>query len=300
MVITIMRRHNFTYFLREGFRGIFLHGLMSFAAVGIIVACLLIMGTFALVAVNVEAMLGDLEQENSIIAFVDENLSEEQARAIGDKLESISNVQSSTFISREQALKEFVAKYKDDSLFSEIPASALRNRYQIYIKDIEKMADTVQQIKATNGIVDVRAQLEIAKGFVTVRNIAGAVSIILIAVLLAVSLFIISNTIRLAAFTRREEIAIMKMCGATNSFVRWPFLYEGLILGLLGAVIAFALQWVIYTLITNAVEASDVLSLISMIPFSDLQKEVALVFLAIGFAVGVGGSGMAIGRFLRV
>jgi cell division transport system permease protein len=111
---------------------------MSFAAVGIIVACLLIMGTFALVAVNVEAMLGDLEQENSIIAFVDENLSEEQARAIGDKLESISNVQSSTFISREQALKEFVAKYKDDSLFSEIPASALRTDTRFTSKILRK------------------------------------------------------------------------------------------------------------------------------------------------------------------
>ncbi len=144
-----------------------------------------------------------------------------------------------------------------------------------------------------------RAQLR-SQGFVAVRNIAGAVSLILIAVLLTVSLFIISNTIRLAAFTRREEIAIMKMCGATNGFVRWPFLYEGLILGLLGAAFAFLLQWGVYTLMARAVAASDVLSLITMIPFRDLQLRVAEVFLATGFAVGVGGSGMAISRFLRV
>jgi hypothetical protein len=122
---------------------------MSFAAVGIIVACLLIMGSFALVAVNLESMLGDLEQENSILAFVDDNLTDEEAQAIGAKLEAIPNVQSSSFISREQALEDFTAKYEDDSLFAEVPASALRNRYQIYINDIEKMSDTVNRIRAT-------------------------------------------------------------------------------------------------------------------------------------------------------
>ena len=118
--------------------------------------------------------------------------------------------------------------------------------------------------------------------------------------LLIMSLFIIANTIKLATFTRRDEIAIMKMCGATNSFVRWPFVFEGMILGFAGAVVAFFLEWGVYALISQAIETSDTISLIQVIPFTDLALMVFGVFIGTGNVVGVGGCALTIRKFLQV
>ena len=295
-----MRRFDFRYFLGEGFHSIFTHGLMSFAAVCMIVCCLLIMGSFSLVAVNLNNMLGDLERENIILAYVDETLDETQVAALKNTLEDIPNVDRAEFMSREEAMEKFRADKEDNPLFEDLPDEVLRDRYQIHIVDIEQMEATVQAVENTPGVDNIRAELEIAEGFVTIRNVAGAVAIILVIILLLVSLFIISNTIKLATFTRREEIAIMKMCGATNGFVRWPFVFEGMILGLLGAVVAFFLQWGIYNLTGTAIEGSDTMQLITVLPFKPMALRVLGIFAGTGLVIGAGGSGVAIGKFLQV
>lgn len=295
-----MRRFDFRYFLGEGFHSIFTHGLMSFAAVCMIVCCLLIMGSFSLVAVNLNNMLGDLERENIILAYVDETLDETQVAALKNTLEDIPNVDRAEFMSREEAMEKFRADKEDNPLFEDLPDEVLRDRYQIHIVDIEQMEATVQAVENTPGVANIRAELEIAEGFVTIRNVAGAVAIILVIILLLVSLFIISNTIKLATFTRREEIAIMKMCGATNGFVRWPFVFEGMILGLLGAVVAFFLQWGIYNLTGTAIEGSDTMQLITVLPFKPMALRVLGIFAGTGLVIGAGGSGVAIGKFLQV
>ena len=295
-----MKRFDFRYFLREGFHSIFTHGLMSFAAVCMIVCCLLIMGSFSLVAVNLNNMLGDLERENIILAYVDETLDDTQVAALKNTLEDIPNVDRAEFMSREEAMEKFKADKEDNPLFEDLPDEVLRDRYQIHIIDIEQMEATVQAVENTPGVANIRAELEIAEGFVTIRNVAGAVAIILVIILLLVSLFIISNTIKLATFTRREEIAIMKMCGATNGFVRWPFVFEGMILGLLGAVVAFFLQWGIYNLTGTAIEGSDTMQLITVLPFKPMALRVLGIFAGTGLVIGAGGSGVAIGKFLQV
>ena len=245
-----MKRFNIGYFFSEGVGSIFTHGFMSFAAVCMIIACLLIMGTFSLVAVNLEHNLTQLEDENEFLAYIDESLTEEEARALQPTIEAIPNVASATFITREQARDEFLQD-KDNALFADVPDSTYRHRFSIHVVDIEQLQDTVEQVAALPQVANYLAAFEVAEGFVAARNVAGAISIILIAILFLISLFIIANTIKLATFTRREEIAIMKMCGATNGFVRWPFVFEGLILGLVGALVAFFLQWGVYSLITD-------------------------------------------------
>lgn len=294
------RNNNVGYFIREGCRSIFTHGFMSFAAVCMIVACLLIMGSFSLVAVNLNNMLGELERENEFIAYIDDSLTEEAAKALQPTLESIPNVSSVVFVTREEAMEEFMKGKENQALFQELPAEVLRNRFRIHVSDIENMGTTVSLVEQVSGVASVRAELEIAKGFVTVRNIAGAVAVILITILLIISLFIIDNTIKLTTFTRREEIAIMKMCGATNWFIRWPFLIEGMILGLAGALLAFFLQWGIYSLIQNAIIHSDEISLITMLSFASLAGSVLKIFIVTGFAIGVVGSLLAIRKFLQV
>ena len=297
-----MGRHNFFYFAREGAYNMFSHGFMSFAAIGITVACLLIMGTFTLVAVNANAMLEDMEAQNQMLAFVDKSLSETEARALESKLLAVDNVSKASFISNEEAAAAFRDRYEEDELFQGLPDENFRHRYAIDLKDIGLMGQTKADLEAVEGIGpgNVSAYEDEAAGFITIRNVAGIVCVVLIAVLFLVSVFIIANTIQLTTFDRRDEIAIMKMVGATNGFIRWPFVYEGFLLGLFSAVIGFFLQWGLYEAVARSVATNDTINLISVVPFETMWEYVAVIFAAAGMFIGVGGSLSAIRKFLQV
>ena len=294
------KRFDFKYYCSEGFHSIFTHGFMSFAAVCMIVACLLIMGSFSLVAVNLNHMLGDLEDENLFLAYIDETYTEEESRALQPEIEAVSNVATVTFVTKAEAMDNWRAGREDNPLLASLPDEVLRDRFEIHVDDIELMGQTVDQVEQITGVADTRAEMEIAQGFVMVRNIAAGVAAVLVAMLAVVSLFIIANTIKLATFYRREEIAIMKMCGATNAFIRWPFIVEGMLLGLAGALVAFFLQWGIYELVERAVIQSNGLSLLVVLPFPSLALQFLLVFAAAGLLIGVVGSVLAIRKFLLV
>ena len=183
------------------------------------------------------------EQDNEILAFVDDSYTEAQAKALQKKLEAVDNVASVTFISREEAMQSFISEHPDEEYFQDLDPNILRDRFAIKVKELKLQSQTVELIKAIPGIGGINAYAELTNGFITVRNIATVICLTLIAVLFVVSMFIISNTIKLTTFDRRDEIAIMKMVGATNGFIRWPFVYEGFMLGLTGAILAFLLQW---------------------------------------------------------
>ena len=293
-------KYNFGYFIREGAKNMFSHGFMSFAAIGVTVACLLIMGTFTLVAYNVNENLSELQRENAVVAFVDDTLNDAHAEALQEEIEKVANVSECIFVSREEARDNYVDNYDEDDLYSDLSADVFRHRYVIHLEDPTLMAETKAAVENVEGIAKARGDEAISNGFITLRNVASLVSIALVAVLLLVSLFIMSNTIKLTTFDRREEIAIMKMVGATNGFIRWPFVFEGLLLGLLGAVAAFLLQWLLYAAMCRGIAASDTLQLLRIVPFTRIWKVVAIVFGATGLLVGMGGSTMAIRRFLKV
>lgn len=297
-----MNKHNFFYFIKEGAFNMFSHGFMSFAAVGITVACLLIMGTFTLVAVNANAMLAEMESQNQMLAFVDKSLSEDEARAMEQVILALDNVAKATFISNEEAAAAFRGRYEDDELFQGLPDDNFRHRYAIDLKDIGYMRQTKEALEAVPGIGrgNVSAYEDEAAGFITIRNVAGVVCVVLIAVLFLVSVFIIANTIKLTTFDRRDEIAIMKMVGATNGFIRWPFVYEGFLLGLFSAVIGFFLQWGLYEAVARSVASNDTINLISVVPFQSMWTYVAVIFAVAGMLIGVGGSLSAIRKFLQV
>ena len=294
------QRYDFGYFLSEGVHSIFTHGFMSFAAVCMIICCLLIMGSFTLVAVNAENMFSDLEAENQFTAFIDETIPQDEARALQDDIEAVPNVARAEFVTKEEAQADFESDYEGNPLFEGLPSTVYRDRFHIYLDDISLLTETEEAVKEVAGVADTQSAPEIAEGFTVIRNIAGAVAVILVVILLAVSLFIIANTIKLATFNRREEIAIMKMCGATNSFVRWPFVFEGLILGLVGAVVAFLLEWGVYALVGSAISTSDTIQLITVLPFAPMALKVLGVFVLTGFVIGAGGSVFAIRKFLQV
>lgn len=295
-----MKRNNLSYFVREGVRGIFLNGFMSFAAVGVILACLVIMGSFTLLLQNINSMVKGLEQENEILAFVDDSLTEQEARNLEPELSKVQNVLSCDFISNTEAMESFETQYSDSSIFEGLDASTFRSRYVIRLVDIEYTAETKAAVEQISGIAKVNAHLEIAQGFLTLQRIINVVSYSITIILLIVSIFIISNTVKLAMFARREEIAIMKMVGATNGFIRWPFVFEGMLLGLTGAVIAFFAQWGLYVFVVKKIEEADTIKMLTLLPFEQLMVPLMLAFAAAGFLVGIGGSVLTIRKFLKV
>ncbi len=295
-----MKLNNIGYLLKEGFRGIFLHGFMSFAAICVTVACLVIVGSFSILAYNLDLMVEELNQTSEILVYVDSELSDAEARSIGTKINLLDNVLQSTFVSREEALRDFIADHDGDSAFSGVQASDLRHRYVVSLEDNTKMKQTDEQLKQLPGVAKTNAAYELAEGFSTIQDVLHMVSVAVIAVLLVVSLLIISNTVKLAMYDRKDEIAIMKMVGATNAFIRLPFQVEGFTLGMVGSILAFGLEWVGYDYMIQRIGAVDSLQLFSFVSFQELLIPMMVVFGGAGVFVGLVGSGTAIRKFMNV
>ena len=295
-----MKFNNVKYLLKEGLRGVFRHGFMSFAAVCVTVACLLIVGSFSCLIYNLNIMVEDLNQTNEVLAYVDENLTDDEAKSIGTDINGLDNVQKATFVHREQALKDFIADYDNAATFDGTDPNTLQHRFVVILADNHKLDQTVADLWAINGVVDVVAFDELAEGFTTIQDVLHVVSFVIIGVLLLVSLLIISNTVKLAMYDRKEEIGIMKMVGATNGFIRLPFVVEGLVLGLLGATIAFFLEWLMYNGLVNKIDAMDGLGLFSFVPFSQLLAPMIATFAFAGIFVGIIGSWTSIRKFMNV
>ena len=295
-----MRLNNIGYLLKEGFKGIFTHGFMSFAAVCVTIACLVIVGSFSILAYNLEEMVKDLNKTSELLCYVDSALSDSEARSIGTKINLMDNVLQATFVSREEALEDFIADHDGDSAFSGVQASDLRHRYVVVLEDNLLMEQTDEQLKQLPGIAKTDAAYELAEGFTTIQSVLHIVSYAVIAVLLVISLLIISNTVKLAMYDRKDEIAIMKMVGATNGFIRLPFIVEGFTLGMIGAVLAFGLEWVGYDALVQRVSGVDSLQLFSFVPFEELLIPMVVVFAGAGMFVGIVGSWTSIRKFMDV
>ncbi len=289
-----------SYLIREGFRSITTHGFMSFASVTIIMACLIVMGIVSLLSVNIDALIKDLEDQNEIVVFIDEAITdEEEAKAIQGSIEALANITSAEFVSRTEAMNNFMSKY-DDNLMEGIDESVFRHRFVIHLTDIALMSQTQAELESLVGVAKVNAHLEYAKTFVTIRNVVSIISWVLIAMLVFVSIFIMTNTIKLATFGRREEIAIMKMVGATNGFIRMPFVIEGLVLGMLGGALAFVAVWGLYNVITGKLVGTLTGNFITVVPFSSVGIEMFIIFMAVSVMVGVFGGVNAIRNYLKV
>ena len=295
-----MKLNNFGYLLKEGFRGIFLHGFMSFAAVCVTVACLVIVGSFSILAYNLDVMVKELNQTSEILVYIDSDLSDAEAKSVGTKINMLDNVLQSTFVSREEALEDFIADHDGDSAFSGVQSQDLRHRYVVVLEDNTKMKQTDEQLMQLPGVAKTNAAYELAEGFSTIQDVLHLVSLAIIAVLLVVSLLIISNTVKLAMYDRRDEIAIMKMVGATNGFIRLPFVVEGFTLGMVGAVLAFGLEWLGYDAMIQKIAAVDALQLFKLVPFQELLMPMVAVFGAAGMFVGIVGSWTSIRKFMNV
>lgn len=300
MGITAMRLNRIGYLIREGFRSIGTHGFMSFASVTIIMACLIIMGSVSLLSLNIDELIKELENQNEIVAFVDDSIADEsEAMKIEEKIMQVHNIASAEFVNREEAMDSFMDNY-DSDLMEGIDETVFRHRYVIKLVDIALMSQTKASLENVEGIAKVKAHIEYADAFITIRNVVSIVSLALIVMLVFVSIFIMTNTIKLATFSRREEIAIMKMVGAGNGFIRMPYVIEGLVLGLLGGALAYLAVWGLYNGLTGKIMDGLTGSFITLVPFRHYAMHILVFFLGTGTVVGIFGGLNAIKNYLKV
>ena len=260
----------------------------------------MIVGSFACLMYNVNLMVEDLNKTNEVLVYIDSELPDAEAKSIGTKINVIDNVLNAKFVSRDQALKDFIADHQENEAFSGVQSTDLRHRFVVTLEDNALIAETTKAIEQIPGVAKIRAEYELAEGFSTIQSILQVASVGVISVLLVVSLLIISNTVKLAMYDRRDEIAIMKMVGATNGFIRLPFLVEGLILGMLGAGIAFGLEWGMYNVLLQKLTELDTLKLFTFVPFDELLVPMVATFGVAGFFVGIVGSWTSIRKFMDV
>ena len=292
---------SFGYYWKEGFRNIFKHGFMSIAAVLIMIACLLLTGTVTLIAYNIDQSIETLQQSNEIVVFIDEDLTTREAKALGSEFERIDNIATIEFEDRDVALEKYREELGEDAVILENYNSAnnpLRNSFIFTLKDPTLAEQTIEEISAVDGTDYIRADEDVISRLIQVQRVFNIVALAMVVGLAVISIFIIANTVKLAMFARREEISIQKIVGATNWFIRWPFVIEGMVLGLLAGGLAFLAQWGLYTELHGIV--SGVIPYFQIVPFESVRWLVLGVYCGAGVLFGIGGSVTSIRKFMNV
>ena len=301
-----MKGSSFSYLIKEGARNIWVNRMMSLASIGILVSCMLLIGSAILLSINLNGMVSYVENQNEMVAFLVDSADDITVSAVEAALNSNDNVDSFAFVSREEALERY-SEIVPDSLLENLEQDkeeVFPLSFRITLKDLSLIDETTAQIESIPGIMRVNAPTNVAE---TVTGIKRAVYICgsgIVIILLAVTLIIIANTIKVTVFNRRKEINIMKFVGATDRFIRMPFVVEGILLGVISACIAYLLLWGGYTYLMNYVQtqASATLSafLKNLVPFSQVAKQLLASFAVGGIAIGVFGSMIFVRKHLKV
>lgn len=295
-----MKGTSLKYLTHEGFRNVWVNRLMSLASVTVLMACLIIMGAGIMIYFNINNVVDKVQSQNVVMVYVADDASEDETTQIGTSLKGISNVESCEFVPKEVAFQEQIQSMGGDAAlfegFDEIP---LPDAYKVTVKDLSQFENTVSQIKQINKVDSVRENSDLASKLLSLRHAVSIVSVGLVIMLFLVALFIISNTIRITMFSRKLEISIMKAVGATNWFIRWPFMIEGMILGTISGIVSLGVLWGLYAVAEKVF--AQTLSLIgfSLVPFSEYWWQILLVFVAIGLFTGGFGSLVSMAKYLK-
>ncbi|NCC87903.1 MAG: ABC transporter permease [Clostridia bacterium] len=289
------------YLTKEGFRNVWANRLMSAASIAVLTSCLVMIGCAAMLFLNIDVMLGKIESQNIVMVFIEDELSQGQIDKIGQDIRSIPNVEACDFVSKEESYKQQLKSLgKDAALLSGIE-NPLPNAYKITLKRMDEFSQTVSSIKSVDNILNIRENSTLAKQLSKIRKTVTYISIGIVTLLLVVSLFIIANTVRATMFNRRLEISIMKAVGATNWFVRWPFIVEGILIGMISSFVALFLVFGLYSITINSF--ADVTSLLglggSAVNFVDYIGRMLIGFICIGVVAGTSGSIVSMGKYLK-
>lgn len=287
------------YFLKDGASNFRLHRVMTTASVMMLAACFLVIGIFLMIFMDINLTIDKVGMQNEIVIFLQDYVDDASAEDFGYTLKEMENIESVTFVSRDEGLRDFSENLGGDDIYnSYADDNPIRHSYRIIVKDLSLIENTRDALIAMPKIARVRASIDTVKAFLKFRNVATFIGVALVAILAMIAAVVVSNTIRLTTFARREEIAIMKMVGATNRFIRASFLVEGGIIGLLAAAVAYVLLFVLYEFLL--VPELSLVSLISFVEFSAVWHIFLAVFLLAGLFYGIVISFFTIKKYLRV
>lgn len=295
------KRGSLSYLTKEGFRNVWVNRMMSLASVAVLMACLVMMGSAFMVLVNVDGVMKEIASENVVMVYLDMDATADDTRKVEADILNTPNVSRCEFTSKETAFNEAISDLETDATYFEGVDNPLPDLFEVSLEDVNRFDETVAALKEIDKVDVVRDNKELATVLVEIRSTISYVSIGVIAVLLIISLFIISNTIRITMFNRRLEINIMKSVGATNWFIRWPFIVEGMVLGFVSAIVSLAAVWGIYELLE-----STILSLFGMMSsafevadFKHYVLYLLAAFVVIGIVSGGFGSFVSIQKYLK-
>ncbi len=298
-----MRISTFFYTLRQGVRNMFRNAWFSLASIATIASCLLLFGIFYSVVANFQNIVRNAEAGVAVTVFFDEGLSDEEKQHIGELILDRKEVDRINFVSADEAWNsfkdEYLGEYADG--FTENPLEDSEN-YEIYMKDISLQSSLVTYLKTIEGVRQVNSSQQTADALTGANKLISYISVGIIGILLAVSIFLISNTVMIGISVRKEEIGIMKYIGATDFFVRAPFVVEGLIIGIIGAAIPLGIIYFIYIKAMNIIleRFSEIGSILQFLPVETVFSTLIPVSLGIGAGIGLIGSFVTVRKHLRV
>ena len=293
-----MKGASLKYLTKEGFRNVWVNRLMSLASITVLMACLVIIGLGSMIYFNISALLDNIESQNVVMVYIQDGVSDEDTTMIGNSIKVMENVDDCIFVPKEDAFAAQLESMGDDAILLEgLDENPLPDAYKVVVKDLTQFDATVAQLKALSNIENVRENSDLADKLLNVRKAVTIVIAGMVSLLFIVSLFIISNTIRITMFSRKLEISIMKAVGATNWFIRWPFMIEGMVIGVTSGLVSFALLAGLYQGMTYVFK--NMLAIFTPVAFTDYAGAILLIFMGIGIFTGSFGSLLSMGKYLK-
>lgn len=296
-----MKLRTFSYFVKEAFKSMRRNGLMSLASISTVALSLFMLGVFLCGVVNLNNMAASLETQVQLSVYLKDDLTTNQIMETGKAVKSQPHIKELKFVTKDQALQDFKSRLGDDQkqmIDSLEGVNPLPNSYIVTFENPQDVKLAAKELATVPGVESVHYGQDVVDELFKITQIIRIGGIVLIAFLAAATLFIISNTIRLTVFARRKEIAIMKYVGATNGFIRWPFVIEGMLLGCIGGLIAIACTGEFYYFITSEIEQS--LAFFPLVPMFPIFYQLAVALLIIGIFVGAIGSAISLRQYMRV
>ena len=298
-----MKHSIFGYLLGEGFRNVFHNKKSSGASLAIMCATMLIFGLFFMIIENLNNAVETLETQQGIQVFIQKTATDAQMEQIGEQIQAIDGVNKVTFVSKEDALNQTKEKLKDKQalIAGWDESNPFKASYLVTLTDLKLSSQVQDEIKKIDNIDSIQSRDETIKGFVAIANGVRIVSAVILTLLVLISIFIIGNTIKLTVHARRKEISIMKYVGATDSFIRWPFVIEGIIIGIVAALLSILVLGIAYSLITNAAANSIISTMgIKLLSFTDMTTLLVIVYMVLGIGIGALGSSISMRKYLQV
>lgn len=295
-----MRISSVKYLLKEGVKNVWINRMMAFASIGVLVACLLMTGAATLFSMNLNMAMQTLQNDNSVTVYMANDLPTLKSVQVGEEIKKLDNVEDCEFVPKGEALEALMKSMGDDgSVFSSLLGddNPLNDVFKVKMKDLSQYQETAKKISSLEGVYKVRDYSDVAAKLTSLDRLVTTAGFWIVLILSLVSVFILSNTIRITMFSRRLEISVMKSVGATNSFVRVPFVVEGILIGLFSGLLASGLLALIYDKTLKTI--TGIVPFFQPLPLGNVMGQIVLLFIAAGALFGALGGGISIGKYLK-